>query len=100
MQTEHATSVWAVVNRFGGVEVTQGLNGAGIHQIGNVMTLAVHVHLKFDRLHIWFEETVCYVVNSAYEITDCPNQDIPNTYRVCGVKGLTKGLPSSHIYKY
>jgi hypothetical protein len=38
---------------------------------------------------------VCYVVNSAYEITDCPNQDIPNTYRVCGVKGLTKGLPST-----
>jgi hypothetical protein len=52
MQTEYAASVWAVVNRFGGVEVTQGLNGAGIHQIGNVMTLAVHVHLKFDGLHI------------------------------------------------
>jgi hypothetical protein len=59
MQTEYASSVWAVVNRFGGIQSIQELNGAGIHQIRNVMTLGVGVHRKFDKLHIWFKETVC-----------------------------------------
>lgn len=70
LQTEYAASVWAVLNRFGGVDVTEELNGAGIHRIGNIMTLGVDVHFKFDRLKIWFEETVCYATKSAEGITD------------------------------
>lgn len=58
-QTEYAASVWAVVDRFGGVKLTEELNGPDIHRIENVMTLGADVHSKFDRLNIWFEETVC-----------------------------------------
>ncbi|KAJ8597921.1 hypothetical protein M405DRAFT_779056 [Rhizopogon salebrosus TDB-379] len=59
--TDYAATAWAVADRFGGVKVTEELNGAKIHHLGNVMTMQVDVHMKFDSLTIWFEETVCCV---------------------------------------
>jgi hypothetical protein len=64
IQTEYAATAWAAVDCFGGVKVTEELNGANIHHLGNVMTMEANVHMKFDSLAIWFEETVCYVIKS------------------------------------
>jgi hypothetical protein len=65
MQTEFAASLWAVIDRFGGIKITEELNGADIHRIENVMTLVGDVHTKFDRLYIWFEETVRLLAQSS-----------------------------------
>ncbi|KAJ8588954.1 hypothetical protein M405DRAFT_792280 [Rhizopogon salebrosus TDB-379] len=78
--TDYAATAWAVADRFGGVKVTEELNGAKIHHLGNVMTMQVDVHMKFDSLTIWFEETVC-----------CGT---PNKYNICGRREASLvGLP-------
>jgi len=43
--------------RMGGVSVAYELNGADIHRLENVMTLAIHVHDAFDQLELWLEAT-------------------------------------------
>jgi len=76
-KTDYAATAWAVVDRFGGVKVTEELNGANIHRLGNVMTMQVDVHMKFDSLGIWFEET-----------------GTPNKYNICARRQANlAGLP-------
>lgn len=57
----------AVLKRFG--YDVESLNGPKVHSLYNVMTMERNVHDWFDRLDMWFEETVSVVL-----LTDvCPN---------------------------
>jgi hypothetical protein len=58
LQHDYAAGVWAVMNRFGQVLITEELNGNDIHRLENVITMASDKHLAFDQLKLWFEETV------------------------------------------
>jgi hypothetical protein len=53
-------SVLAVLKRFG--YDVDNLNGSKVHSLFNVMTMQRDVHDWFDRLDIWFEETVSVVL--------------------------------------
>ena len=55
IQYEYAASVWAVIERFGGLLITDELNGADIRRLENIITMDVNLHTKFDRLAILLE---------------------------------------------
>ncbi|KIO21020.1 hypothetical protein M407DRAFT_219453 [Tulasnella calospora MUT 4182] len=66
-KAENSATAWAVVERFGRVNViTESLNGPDIHRVENVLTMCSSAHELFDRLQLWFEAT-----------------DAPNTYNMC-----------------
>ncbi|KAI5992157.1 hypothetical protein EDD15DRAFT_2168442 [Pisolithus albus] len=50
-------NAWTVLDFFGHGELLQNLHDASIHRLDNVMTMAVDVHLDFDRLRIYFTAT-------------------------------------------
>ena len=52
---EYASSVWAVLERFGNKKVFEELNGSGIHRLQNILTLNPIVHHLFDTLRLWLE---------------------------------------------
>ncbi|KAI5987633.1 hypothetical protein EDD15DRAFT_2371994 [Pisolithus albus] len=54
---DYAASVWAVLDRFGHDKLRKDLNGAGIHRLDNVMTMAHDIHGLFDRLKVYFTAT-------------------------------------------
>lgn len=58
LKVEYAATMWAVMDRFGGVLGVDELNGADIHRLENVMTMSYTIHKLFDSLQIWFEATV------------------------------------------
>ena len=43
---------------FGYEALPEELNGAKVHRLENVMTLAPELHTQFDQLEIWFVATV------------------------------------------
>jgi len=47
--------VWAVMERFGDILITEELNGPDIHNLTNIMTMATDYHTSFDNLQLWFE---------------------------------------------
>jgi hypothetical protein len=61
MQHQYASSVWAVMERFGQVLGVDELNGADIHRMENIMTMDMTLHTLFDALGIWLEATVSCV---------------------------------------
>lgn len=48
----------AVLERFGYTDLSNKLNGSGIHYLDNVMIVTASFHASFDALAIWFVETV------------------------------------------
>ena len=56
IQYEYAASVWAVIDHFGGILITEELNGPNIHRLENVLTMGIDLHTRFDNLLIWLEE--------------------------------------------
>ncbi|KXN86492.1 hypothetical protein AN958_10006, partial [Leucoagaricus sp. SymC.cos] len=68
-KTDDATSICAVLDRFGQVQFDKELNGAGINRLENILTLESSLHTYFDCLSIWFEET-----------------DAPNQYHIRAVR--------------
>ncbi|KAF7356433.1 HNH endonuclease [Mycena venus] len=56
--TDHSANVWQVLKMLGGLgtEFVDSLNGAGINQLGNILTLLVTLHEFFDRLMLWLEK--------------------------------------------
>jgi HNH endonuclease len=44
--------------RFGQLLITEELNGRDIHRLDNIITMASDKHDAFDKLQLWFEETV------------------------------------------
>ncbi|RDB27559.1 hypothetical protein Hypma_003853 [Hypsizygus marmoreus] len=67
----YATSVWAVLDRFGYENLRFDLNGNNIHRLENVLTLSTNVHGKFDTLKVWFEAVEnkenTYKLNSTWD---------------------------------
>lgn len=53
----YATSVWAVLDRFGYSALREELNGSSVNRLENVITLEPSLHSFFDSLQIWFTET-------------------------------------------
>ena len=51
----YASSVWAVLERFGYEKAFGELNGSGIHRLENILTLDLHVHRLFDTFRLWLE---------------------------------------------
>ncbi|KAJ7766491.1 hypothetical protein DFH07DRAFT_737067, partial [Mycena maculata] len=47
-----------MIQRYGGLseEVMDSLNGNGIHQLGNVLTISIAAHDSFDSLRLWLEK--------------------------------------------
>ncbi|KAF5310633.1 hypothetical protein D9619_008090 [Psilocybe cf. subviscida] len=52
-----ASSMWAVMTRFGYTSLPDDLNGPNIHRLENIMTLQGDIHKLFDSLSIWFVAT-------------------------------------------
>ncbi len=76
-------SVWAVLKRFGGVDVVEELNGNQVHRLGNILTLSVNLHYFFDTLHLWLEATVSGIASIRPQSYLLISQDIINQYEVC-----------------
>ena len=55
VQTHYAGFVWGIVLNYGGILVSDELNGSHIHRLYNGLTLTASVHDDFDRLLLWFE---------------------------------------------
>ena len=64
LQRDYASSVWAVMERFGQVNGFLELNGPDIHRLENVMTMDPSMHTFFDCLALWLEATVSASLNS------------------------------------
>lgn len=56
-QREYAASLWTVMSRYGGVNITEPQleAGHGIHCLQNIMTMSKEKHSLFDTLQIWLE---------------------------------------------
>ncbi|KAG8944193.1 hypothetical protein FRC03_002148 [Tulasnella sp. 419] len=72
----YASTVWAVLDRFGGVFFEE-LDGENVHRLENIMTMDPIVHGKFDSLNLWLEATEttnCYRVNARHPaiLSDLP----------------------------
>lgn len=67
---EYATSAWAVIERFGNVSIISELNGVAIHRLENIMTMDITLHALFDKLCIWFEETVGKIFSPQGQATE------------------------------
>jgi hypothetical protein len=51
-----------VIDCFAGFKIHEELNGLDIHRLENILTLRQELHTMFDTLALWFEETVCCVI--------------------------------------
>ncbi|KAF8905958.1 hypothetical protein CPB84DRAFT_1813942 [Gymnopilus junonius] len=54
---DYASSMWAVMRRFGYEELPDDLNGSKVHRLENVMTVVHGFHMDFDTLKVWFLAT-------------------------------------------
>ena len=58
---DYASSVWAVMERFGQSGFRDELDGPKIHRLTNILTLDHHLHTLFDKLALWLEaDDVCH----------------------------------------
>ncbi|KAH6904878.1 hypothetical protein BKA70DRAFT_1431459 [Coprinopsis sp. MPI-PUGE-AT-0042] len=53
-----STIMYSQLKHFG-VDFEE-LNGAGIYDLGNIMTMGIDVHHHFDNLRLWFEVDPCH----------------------------------------
>lgn len=54
LQRRHASDVWTVMFLFGGIPEHE-LNGPGIHDLRNILTLEIGIHMSFKAWEIWLE---------------------------------------------
>ncbi|KIY49502.1 hypothetical protein FISHEDRAFT_41664 [Fistulina hepatica ATCC 64428] len=52
----YAASVHAILDRFGGINSIEELNGSKVHRLENILTLDSNLHDSFNRLKIWLEK--------------------------------------------
>lgn len=46
----------AILDRFGGINSIQELNGTNIHRLENILTLDTNIHIFFDQLKLWLKK--------------------------------------------
>lgn len=46
----------AILDRYGGINSIQELNGANIHRLENILTLDTNIHIFFDQLKLWLKK--------------------------------------------
>ncbi|KAI6162724.1 hypothetical protein EDD17DRAFT_1574516 [Pisolithus thermaeus] len=56
-EARYATSLWAILDRFGYSALREEFNGSNINRLENVVTLEPSLHSFFDSLQVWFTET-------------------------------------------
>ena len=56
-QKDHAASALTVLKMFGLEQLVESLNGAGVHSLGNILTIDMILHQSFDHLELWLEPT-------------------------------------------
>ncbi|KAJ7173624.1 hypothetical protein C8R46DRAFT_118391 [Mycena filopes] len=67
----YSADVWQVLKMVGGfsTELVASLQGAGINQLGNIMTMSLTLRIWFESLWLWFERVegreneykICYI---------------------------------------
>ncbi|KAJ6490327.1 hypothetical protein C8R47DRAFT_1014519, partial [Mycena vitilis] len=68
-QAMHSTTIWQILKTVGALDpdLVASLNGDGIHQSGNVLTISIQLQDFMQSLELWFERI----------------EGLDNTYRVC-----------------
>ncbi|KIJ23303.1 hypothetical protein M422DRAFT_276150, partial [Sphaerobolus stellatus SS14] len=54
---QYATTVWAVLERFGYRGLSDELNGPKVHRLDKVITMGHDIHQDFYNLRLWFIQT-------------------------------------------
>ena len=54
---DHAASALTVLKMFGLEHLVQSLNAAGVHSLGNIITMGTELHQSLDHLEPWLEPT-------------------------------------------
>ncbi len=62
---DHAATALAMLHMFGLGDLVQNLQGAGVHSLSNIITMAPDLHQDFDRLGFWLEAVPNEVWNDA-----------------------------------
>ncbi|KAJ3539371.1 hypothetical protein NMY22_g4768 [Coprinellus aureogranulatus] len=80
----HAERLGDLVNTLSCIQVVEESSGSNIHRLANGLTMAMHVHLEFDSLNLWFEEVSdhpphTYVVRKARSVLAVPNTPVTFT---------------------
>ncbi|EIM91014.1 uncharacterized protein STEHIDRAFT_152697 [Stereum hirsutum FP-91666 SS1] len=81
----YAASVHAILDRYGGINSFQELNGANIHRLENILTLDTNIHTSFDQLKLWLKK-IPDGSNSSYTV------EAPSSSRF-----LLRILPSTQV---
>ncbi|KAJ6590463.1 hypothetical protein DFH09DRAFT_1139443 [Mycena vulgaris] len=78
----HSATVWQVLKMVGGLDndLVESLNGSGINQLGNVLTLALQLHDFLGTLELWLERVegtenkyhVCYPTTGILDLDYLP----------------------------
>ncbi|KAJ7130275.1 hypothetical protein C8R44DRAFT_850266 [Mycena epipterygia] len=81
-QVVHSATVWQVLKTVGGLDndLVKSLNGSGINQLGNVLTLALQLHDFLGTLDLWLESVegtenkyrVCYPTTGLLDLEYLP----------------------------
>jgi hypothetical protein len=67
---------------FGLRDVNMELIGRDIHNLENILTPDLPIHIHFDALRVWLERTVSTKSNTTQQST-IPSQDTLHRYRIC-----------------
>jgi hypothetical protein len=87
VQPAYSASILAVLRRF--QYDISSFNGEKVHSLTNVMTMEKSIHDAFDRLDLYFEATVSWVLHS-------PNQAL---IRYLFLPGCAKSLQSPDLHQ-
>ncbi|KAJ3537144.1 hypothetical protein NMY22_g5715 [Coprinellus aureogranulatus] len=84
IQVTHAEHLRDLINALCGIQVVEELSGGNIHRLANGLTMAMHVHLEFDSLNLWFEEVSdhpphTYIVRKVRSVLAVPNTPVTFT---------------------
>jgi len=58
-------SASAILERFGGVDIRNEINGTKIHDFTNILALAISVHTRFNALKLWLEHASYMMLNAS-----------------------------------
>ena len=79
---KYAINAREILTSFGYAHVVQSLNGDGVHQLDNVLTLASRERTAFDRLELWLEPvSICCLLYLDLNLSMLQMDDDPKSHR-------------------